>query len=198
MSENHQDPEQLFCADPDCIDPKTGFPRPVDRLGYCASHRKQKQRTGSTEAIAERVSDDEKLINLYDKVANADADADYDRAMRSFKAELKRQRGGGKLTAEQVEAGVQKALEALRLRRAAAVRAGMLLARKKGKHVGRPPKVATEELRRVFEVLRAVSQGAGVVRATARLLNLNPGSVSRRLSLRKGTLLQQVTPSPAA
>lgn len=160
---------QLYCDVPDCNDPvNPGFPRPSFRNGKCSSHMKQLQRRGETAPIAERVSLREKLLEAYEHHFQADADEAYDRTWRHFLSVAKqmlgvgdRRRGEGRREVGEV------------------IRQALARARASGKRVGRPPKVTTE---RVLEVMELVGS-AGV---TARLLGIHRTTVFRYLAVAKG------------
>lgn len=202
------DPEVLYCTAPDCDDPQNpGHPRPVFRLQLCQSHAKQKQRTGTTTSIKEKVSDEEKLIDLHDAWMSADGDADWERARRAYRseqkrqvdAEVKRRVGDAQPTDEQVEAIRLEVLQAAeaehRQRRATAVKKGQARAREQGRHIGRPKLKAPP--RSIDELVRGVYAETRSVSATARALGLNRRTVLDRLGI-KSRLSAQPRESPAA
>ena len=165
--------ETEYCIAPECDDGE-GFPRRVagHGKGYCSTHMKQHQRHGRTTAIAERVSIEEQIINAFDRMANADGDAEYEAAKKASIALAKRL-GSKELETELNELRMQLT-QAVEQRRAK-LRRALARARAAGVRLGRPPKVSDEQLMRTFEVTDSVTM-------TAQLHGLHRSTVYDRLS----------------
>jgi hypothetical protein len=179
-----------YCPEPSCDDPENpGFPRPVDRLGYCATHRRQLQRTGKVSTIVEKVSAKERLINLGDAWLSEEDDEQEKVLYRRFIAAAKG------MPDESDTQGIVERYEAeMRERRAVAARTGLERARQQGKRIGRPRK-SIQELD-LDELVRGVFAETKSVSATARALGLNRRTVRARLST-KARLSAQSTSHPA-
>ena len=183
--------EQLYCDAADCNDPKNpGFPRPVFRRGKCEPHCQQIGRTGTTKPIAERKSAKERLMDLGDEWLNETEDDAREAVL--WKRFIKMAKGMP--DEDDTGALVERFKSEHRRRRADAARRGLEAAKARGVRIGRPPKVETDEVRRVYQLLRNVTR-------TALVLKLDPANVSRRLGLgrlRKAIVSQHASPSPAA
>lgn len=146
--------QQLYCDVADCDDPKNpGYPCPVFRNGKCSTHTKQIQRKGETKKIAEKLPLSERLIDAYAAHAEADGEEDWERTKRQFVSLAK-------------SLGKEKVGEA--------ISEGLARARANGKRIGSPPEVELDDLLRIF-------RASGSVTATARVLRLTKGAVSKRL-----------------
>ena len=138
------------CAASECERPTWGHG------DYCATHTKQIQRTGHTQPIAEKLTPEQRLLEACQSWVDSDPmdDAQYDARLRSL------HRAAEAFTRKRDREKVRRAI--------ASAKAG-------GARLGRPQKVTTTEVRRLFAQLKT---GLEVAKA----LGVHPSTAGRHLA----------------
>lgn len=135
--------ETLYCDEPDCDRPVAGHGR-----GKCSTHLKQLQRTGKCAPIAPRLTPEQRAQEAGIAMLEADGDEEYSRAHRAWISACK-------------ALGMKERIEA--------IRRSLADARGRGVRIGRPPKVSTERVLELVQLLKKpalVAQVLGVHRDT--------------------------------
>ncbi len=153
----------LYCVGPGRDWEPGGCGREVAGHGAdaCETHLKQLSRTGKMVPIAEKVSPKEHLLNLYNRLAEADSDKDYETAERAFFTQVKAM-GKSAPSDEEIDELVKKAISSATRRRMAAAKA-------RGVHVGRPRRVDRQEVERLL-ALTPVELVALLLKASKRTI----------------------------
>lgn len=154
--------EPLYCDGPDSDGNPGACGLPVDRLGKCATHRKQFQRNGKCQPIAVKISAEEAATIAWSAMLEA-ADGPDDEYQRLRRIAI------GRLL-----------VWTNQLRRAA-IREGIQRAKRRGTKLGRPRKVDPRQARAFWAKIgtaAGVAKKLGVALRTA--YEYRPRSTSRK------------------